>query len=447
MQCWCPEGPILTPSFICFYLKSLFKCLLFLFFSVGLGNNVVVGDGVSVLHSDGNRYECKVKDVEDTRIYLHWHGYGKISDFWLDLSSDELGPLEEASVLPPPPTKSMKNKVRRTDLDHTRRSSTAGVSDQRIRVSETDDEQSSSGCTRCSGEVFEDHLNCDFCSKVTHLSCSNLPDYMLVRFLKSDTGFMCESCVRDKWSSDKIFDAQNRIRNTKQKEKEAKQDAVSKRTSVAAPTSPKAISLCQRYRRCQCPHGLKGKKLVEGKKCAYAHPPKCRKFLAGGNDKRFGCKEGKKCKFLHPILCPSSGKGDVVCSSESCKLVHLKGARHGNVGPDSRGSQSRVTAVTNSVNDGGYSNNSDGNTNRKAATTAGNPLKNDQLERIEQTILSMKATHDAELKALRQELVQCRGPPMPWMIPNYPWVGPPFGVPAPTTSLQQQVPMSCSHRI
>ena len=415
---------------------------------MGLTSGVVVGDGVSVLHSDGSRYECKVRKVEDERIQLHWHGYGKISDFWLDLDDDALGPLEEASVPPPRPIKSLKSKVGQADLNQARRSSTTGVSDRLNPASETDDEISSSKCTRCSSNVVADYLKCDNCGNATHLSCSSLPDYMLVRFLKSETGYMCETCVRDKWSSDKIFDAQNMIRNTKEKEKEAKQDADSKRKSAAAPTSPKTISVCQRYRRGQCPHGLKGKALVEGKKCAYAHPPKCRKFLRAGNDKRFGCKEGKKCKFLHPNLCPSSsGKGDAACSSESCKLVHLRGARHDNVGPASRGSQPRVTTVTNSANDRGNTNSASGNTNRKATTTAGTPSKNDQLERIEQMILSMKATYDTELKALRQELVQSRGPPMPWMVPNYPWMTPPFGGLTPATSLQQQVPTSYSSRM
>ena len=418
---------------------------------MGLASGVAVNDGVSVLHSDGNRYECKVKIVEDKRIHLHWHGYGKISDFWLDLDSDALGPLEEASVPPPPPTRSMMSKVRRTDLNQARRSSTTGVSGRQNSVSENDVDLSPSGCTRCSSDVLEDHLKCDFCDKLTHLSCSSLPDYMLVRFLKSETGFMCETCVREKWSSEKIFDAQNRIRNTKEKEKEAKQGADSKHKSAAAPTSPKRISICQRYRRGECPHGMTGKKLVDGMVCAYAHPTKCRKFLSAGNDQRFGCKNGKRCKFLHPTLCPSSGKGDGVCSSEACKLVHLKRARHDKVGPDSKGSQSRVATVPSSFDNRGTNNsgtnNSGVNTNRKAAATAGTPSKNDQLERIEQMILSMKATYDTELKALRQELVQSRGPPMPWMVPNYPWMSPPFGGLTPATSLQQQVPMSYSQRL
>ena len=78
---------------------------------MGLDSDINVGDGVSVLHSDGHRYECKVKKVDDTKVHLRWHGFGKSSDFSVDLGSDTLGPLEDADVLPPPPTRSLKLKV------------------------------------------------------------------------------------------------------------------------------------------------------------------------------------------------------------------------------------------------------------------------------------------------------------------------------------------------
>ena len=269
---------------------------------------VVVGDGVSVLHSDGHRYECKVKKIEGDELYLHWHGYGKtFPDFWLARDSDKLGLLEEANILPRPPTRSMKDLVAQA----------AGVANQQQTISATDEHLSS--CTKCSGQLLEDHVKCDFCGYLTHFTCSGLPDYMLVRFLQTEQGYMCEPCVKSKWSSEKISDAETKIKCTKQKEEESKQQVADLKTNeraVATPkSSPPVIALCQRYRRGQCPHGLRGNKLIDGKKCAYAHPPKCRKFCSAGVDKRFGCRNGKKCKFLHPILCQSSGKGDQVCTN------------------------------------------------------------------------------------------------------------------------------------
>ena len=395
---------------------------------------VVVGDGVSVLHSDGHRYECKVKKIEGDELYLHWHGYGKtFPDFWLARDSDKLGLLEEANILPRPPTKSMKDLVAQA----------AGVANQQQTISATDEHLSS--CTKCSGQLLEDHVKCDFCGYLTHFTCSGLPDYMLVRFLQTEQGYMCEPCVKSKWSSEKISDAETKIKCTKQKEEESKQQVADLKTNERAAATPKSsppvIALCQRYRRGQCPHGLRGNKLIDGKKCAYAHPPKCRKFCSAGVDKRFGCRNGKKCKFLHPILCQSSGRGDQVCTNESCKLTHLKGARRENVGrphPEPRGSQNKVKLV---ASIGG------GNTNQKANAAAPTGPKNDQLERIEKMILSMKTTYDEELKALRQELAQRQGPPMPWMGPYYPWMSSPHPGLIPASGLPQHVPASYGHNM
>ena len=206
-------------------------------------------------------------------------------------------------------------------------------------------------------------------------------------------------------------------------------------------SSPPVIALCQRYRRGQCPHGLRGNKLIDGKKCAYAHPPKCRKFCSAGVDKRFGCRNGKKCKFLHPILCQSSGRGDQVCANESCKLTHLKGARRENLSrpdPEPRGSQNKVNLVA-SIGDG--------NTNQKANAATPTGPKNDQLERIEKMILSMKTTYDEELKALRRELAQSQSPPMPWMGPYYPWMSSPHPGLTPASGLPQHLPTSYGHNM
>ena len=394
---------------------------------------VVVGDGVSVLHSDGHRYECKVKKIDGNELYLHWHGYGKtFPDFWLAQDSDKLGLLEEANISPPPPTKSMKDVAMQA----------AGVANQQQIISATAEHLSS--CTKCPGQLLEDHVKCDFCGSLTHFICSELPDYMLVRFLQTGQGFMCEPCVKSKWSSEKISDAENKIKCTKQKEKESKQqlaDSKSNEQAAAPNSSPPVTALCQRYRRGQCPHGLRGNKLIGGKKCAYVHPPKCRKFCSAGDDKRFGCRNGKKCKFLHPILCQSSGRGDQVCANESCKLTHLKGARRENLSrpdPEPRGSQNKVNLV---ASIGG------GNANQKANAAAPTGPKNDQLERIEKMILSMKTTYDEELKALRRELAQSQSPPMPWMGPYFPWMSSPHPGLTPASGLPQHVPMSYGHNM
>ena len=60
------------------------------------------GKYVSVLHDgDGMRYECKVMEVDESqsRVKLHWHGYGKAPDFWLSETSDKIGHIDDANAV------------------------------------------------------------------------------------------------------------------------------------------------------------------------------------------------------------------------------------------------------------------------------------------------------------------------------------------------------------
>ena len=70
------------------------------------------------------------------------------------------------------------------------------------------------------------HIKCDFCGSVLHLTCSGVPDYMLIRHIHTEQGYMCEPCVKERWSSDKISVARDKIKDTKQKESEAKNPMV-----------------------------------------------------------------------------------------------------------------------------------------------------------------------------------------------------------------------------
>ena len=74
----------------------------------------------------------------------------------------------------------------------------------------------------------------------------------------------------------------------------------------------------------KCPHGIRGKKLIEGKRCGYHHPKLCKKFCRQGSKGKQGCKRGSSCKFYHPVLCKYSVKKRL-CTNEQCTYTHLKG--------------------------------------------------------------------------------------------------------------------------
>lgn len=83
---------------------------------------------------------------------------------------------------------------------------------------------------------------------------------------------------------------------------------------------------CPKYMRGVCPHGLRGKKEVEGRICEFEHPKYCMKYCRYGSKKKFGCSRGSNCKFLHPVLCKFSVKKKL-CIKSDCTYIHLKGTR------------------------------------------------------------------------------------------------------------------------
>ena len=101
-------------------------------------------------------------------------------------------------------------------------------------------------------------------------------------------------------------------------------------TSEEADTSgapnTRTTTICERYKKHQCPHGVSGKKEVDGRKCPYSHPRLCRAYVSNGTNARGGCKKGSNCKFLHPKLCRSSVRAKI-CTNPDCTFTHLKGTK------------------------------------------------------------------------------------------------------------------------
>lgn len=81
--------------------------------------------------------------------------------------------------------------------------------------------------------------------------------------------------------------------------------------------------ICPRYKQWKCPHGLRGTKVVDGKKCEFDHPRHCFRFTRFGTIERKGCSKGQKCEFYHPKLCKNwSREGG--CGTSDCTFLHPK---------------------------------------------------------------------------------------------------------------------------
>lgn len=84
--------------------------------------------------------------------------------------------------------------------------------------------------------------------------------------------------------------------------------------------------VCRHFKKGMCVHGLRGNKVVDGKKCEYRHPKRCFKYMGFKTDKKKGCVKGSNCQYYHPPICPTSLKNRR-CEDKDCKMPHLKSNR------------------------------------------------------------------------------------------------------------------------
>ena len=80
---------------------------------------------------------------------------------------------------------------------------------------------------------------------------------------------------------------------------------------------------CPLYLKRICPHGLTGRREVNGKSCPLKHRKLCFYFARNGPS---GCHFKKRCKYLHPTVCQNSLKIKV-CLNDACQEFHFKGTQ------------------------------------------------------------------------------------------------------------------------
>lgn len=109
-------------------------------------------------------------------------------------------------------------------------------------------------------------------------------------------------------------------------ESEDSRNHLRRKLSEHIDNSPASTTICKKYKVGQCPHGLRGNKLVNNLACPHNHPKRCFKYCKFGTDKKKGCNKGNKCLYFHPVLCKFSTK-DKKCSKEDCPYPHLVGTK------------------------------------------------------------------------------------------------------------------------
>ena len=88
---------------------------------------------------------------------------------------------------------------------------------------------------------------------------------------------------------------------------------------------PKRV--CKLYTQLKCPHGLTGKRHIDGKPCPDSHPPRCFRYCKFGSKHKKGCKKkSSECKYYHPVLCKFSVSRRI-CTNLDCTFTHLLGTK------------------------------------------------------------------------------------------------------------------------
>ena len=87
--------------------------------------------------------------------------------------------------------------------------------------------------------------------------------------------------------------------------------------------------ICQKFLNWNCPHGISGKKVVNGKCCPFKHPRLCNQYRVSGFTGKKGCQKGKNCSFFHPDICKGAlERGS--CVKKDCSKFHPLSCRRKN---------------------------------------------------------------------------------------------------------------------
>ena len=298
-------------------------------------------------------------------------------------------------------------------------------------------------CFSCMVTLDERGLKCTKCHRFIHVQCSELPDYILVRYAVSSIQYCCIQCCKSEIGEENNREETDAIQQLREREKSIVREITDENSQVSTETethtngpgrgstedgtppngtpnqsegtssanansqqngqtNQKSDSVCRYYLQKKCREGLKGTN------CKYQHPKICFKWQKNGSD-RGGCKKDN-CSFFHPRICHNSLKHRN-CQKHGCRLFHLKGtvtyenAQNGSKELDDypqvpsnsfRESKGQQSALMNGRKDPG---NAKGSWNREL-------LKTHQTRPIEKDIVEPYMSPERE--ALRRDFLEFR---------------------------------------
>ena len=172
-----------------------------------------------------------------------------------------------------------------------------------------------------------DH-KCVRCGRRSHKEC--LKEYTIDN--AAGVVFLCDPCLTHV-ETKSILEANNSPQQTDETVETLPPndtaDDASNRSAVVTPTRQEIVhiadEICPLYKENSCPHGLTGKRLIDGLPCPKKHPPKC--FYFTGKFGSSGCRySDSRCPYFHPQLCENSVKLKM-CLNKECTKYHVSGTK------------------------------------------------------------------------------------------------------------------------
>ena len=158
---------------------------------------------------------------------------------------------------------------------------------------------------------------CYLCQRPSHGKCYS------ETVIKPELGLIlvCSECLSIKAAKDFAADINKKFEDT-EIDSTPKTEHPRDQSILEAPATEEKED-CPLYLKRQCPHGLTGKREIDGNPCPYKHRKRCKYFIEYGPT---GCRFGKKCHFLHPTLCQNSLTLKA-CLNKNCQEWHIEGTR------------------------------------------------------------------------------------------------------------------------
>ena len=173
----------------------------------------------------------------------------------------------------------------------------------------------------------ENTPKCFLCSRPSHSTC------YLDHHIDSEIGviFLCSECLSVKAANELTENLQNAqvkhiIEKPPPEQKQGNSDAVNDHPEVNdhhVEIDNINIKDCPLYEKRICPHGLTGKREIDGKPCPFNHRKLCMYYSKYGPS---GCRFKDKCRYFHPKMCQNSLKMKV-CLDDTCSAIHIPGTQ------------------------------------------------------------------------------------------------------------------------